>query len=98
MKQLYRAHCKQTLDTSSIEQEVLSEYDRQREFLEKTVDTLKHKLHQEVNTHKAERGRDMLVTLILLFIILLVHPPVHPPSMHACILACLHACSGSFTH
>ena len=28
VKQLYRAHCKETLDTASIEQEVLSEYDR----------------------------------------------------------------------
>ena len=43
-------------------QEVLSEYDRQRDFLEKSVDTLKHKLHQEVCTHKVERGRDMLVS------------------------------------
>ena len=66
VKQLYRAHCKQSLDTSSIEQEVLSEYDRQREFLEKTVDTLKHKLRQEVATHQSERGRDMLVGFLLL--------------------------------
>ena len=28
VKQLYRAHCKESLDTASIEQEVLSEYDR----------------------------------------------------------------------
>ncbi len=62
VKQLYRAHCTQTLDTASIEQEVLSEYDRQREFLEKTVDTLKHKLHQEVNQHKAENSKAMLVS------------------------------------
>lgn len=61
VKHLYTAHCKQTLDISSIEQEVLSEYDRQREFLEKSVDTLKHKLKREVSTHKSERGRDMLV-------------------------------------
>ena len=61
VKRLYRTHCTQTLDTTSIEQEVLSEYDRQREFLEKTVDTLKHKLHQEVKSHKAENSNAMLV-------------------------------------
>ena len=66
VKQLYTAHCKQTVDTSSIEQEVLSEYDRQREFLEKSWDTLEHKLKREVSTHKSERGRDMLVSPFLI--------------------------------
>lgn len=35
---------------------------RQREFLEKTVDTLKHKLSQEVQQHKSENSRAMQVT------------------------------------
>jgi len=62
VKKLYRTHCKHTLDTASIDEEVLSEYDRQREFLEKNVDTLKHKLHAEVHKHKAENSKAMLVS------------------------------------
>lgn len=62
VKKLYRTHCKETLDTASIDEEVLSEYDRQREFLEKNVDTLKHKLHAEVQRHKAENSKAMLVS------------------------------------
>jgi hypothetical protein len=62
VKKLYRTHCKETLDTASIDEEVLSEYDRQREFLEKNVDTLKHKLHAEVHKHKAANSKAMLVS------------------------------------
>ena len=61
VKKLYRAHCGKSLDTASIEQEVLLEYDRQREFLEKSVDSLKHKLQQETSQHKAENSKAMLV-------------------------------------
>ena len=62
VKKLYRSHCKETLDTASIDEQVLSEYDRQREFLEKNVDTLKHKLHAEVLKHKAANSKAMLVS------------------------------------
>ncbi len=62
VKKLYRTHCKETLDTASIDEEVLSEYDRQREFLEKNVDTLKHKLHAEMHKHKAANSTAMLVS------------------------------------
>ena len=66
VKKLYRAHCGKTLDTASIEQEVLSEYDRQREFLEKSVDSLKHKLQQQTGQQKAENSKAMLVSTSLL--------------------------------
>ncbi|DBA68566.1 TPA: hypothetical protein ACH3X2_013579 [Trebouxia sp. C0005] len=66
VKKLYRTHCKATLDTASIEEQVLSEYDRQREFLEKNVDTLKHKLRAEVHKHKAENSKAMLENVALI--------------------------------
>lgn len=79
VKKLYRVHCKQNLDTTSIEQEVLAEYDRQREFLEKTVDTLKHKLHAEELKHKDKSSSAMLVRddFLLMPVVADTHTNIH---------------------
>jgi hypothetical protein len=54
------------LQKESLDEDIHREYQRQIEHLEKTVHSLKHKLHKDSETHKSENGRIMSENVALL--------------------------------
>ena len=54
-------------EAANVDQDIQKEYARQRDHLEKTVNSLKHKLSKDSEIHKVDNIRIMQVTMQLLF-------------------------------
>ena len=66
MKQLYHRHCIGIAPSTNLDQEVGQEYARQRQYLEKTVESLKKKLAADVEAHRVEGLRVMQQNVALI--------------------------------
>lgn len=53
-------------ESANVDQDIQKEYNRQREHLEKTVNSLKYKLSKDSEIHKADNIRIMQVISIIL--------------------------------
>ena len=54
VKSLYAKHMTQKIDDKLPDKDIQREYNRQREYLEKTIDQFKRKLAKDVETHKKD--------------------------------------------
>ena len=54
VKSLYAKHMTQKIDDKPPDKDIQREYNRQREYLEKTIDQFKRKLAKDVETHKKD--------------------------------------------
>mmetsp|Transcript_26004 Transcript_26004/g.85576 ORF Transcript_26004/g.85576 Transcript_26004/m.85576 type:complete len:1192 (-) Transcript_26004:44-3619(-) len=59
VKALYHKHVVSAPKGAEVDQDIQKEYNRQREYLEKTVDSLKRKLSKDMDLHKTESMRIM---------------------------------------
>ncbi|KAK9830297.1 hypothetical protein WJX72_010857 [[Myrmecia] bisecta] len=66
MKTLFQKHVNGTVRSSNMEEDVQNEYNRQREYLEKTVDSLKKKLAKDTEQHRSENMRIMQENVALI--------------------------------
>eukprot|EP00240_Pyramimonas_obovata_P000064 CAMPEP_0118921440 /NCGR_PEP_ID=MMETSP1169-20130426/720_1 /TAXON_ID=36882 /ORGANISM="Pyramimonas obovata, Strain CCMP722" /LENGTH=1196 /DNA_ID=CAMNT_0006862159 /DNA_START=210 /DNA_END=3800 /DNA_ORIENTATION=+ len=66
VKKLYQKHCAEDVKPTELEEDIQKEYNRQREYLEKSVESLKRKLHKDMESHRQDNMRIMQenVTLI----------------------------------
>ena len=66
VKKLYQKHCAEDIKQEGMEEDIQKEYNRQREYLEKSVESLKRKLHKDMESHRQDNMRIMQenVTLI----------------------------------
>eukprot|EP00217_Crustomastix_stigmatica_P010708 CAMPEP_0183813298 /NCGR_PEP_ID=MMETSP0803_2-20130417/52843_1 /TAXON_ID=195967 /ORGANISM="Crustomastix stigmata, Strain CCMP3273" /LENGTH=1181 /DNA_ID=CAMNT_0026058151 /DNA_START=28 /DNA_END=3573 /DNA_ORIENTATION=- len=66
VRNLYQKHVTEKVQPAVVEEDVQKEYNRQREYLEKSVESLKRKLHKDVELHRTDNMRIMQenVTLI----------------------------------
>jgi hypothetical protein len=56
VKRLYQSHCSDDLTPTEVDADIQKEYNRQREYLEKSVESLKRKLHKDMESHRQVRG------------------------------------------
>lgn len=61
VKELYAKHVMQDTQSGDMEEDIQWEYNRQREYLEKTVDNLKRKLTKDMELHRTDNMRIMQV-------------------------------------
>ncbi len=61
VKQLYAKHVAEVAPPQELEPDVEREYNRQRDYLERTVDQLKAKLRKDVEVHRADNLRILQV-------------------------------------
>ncbi|GMH45741.1 hypothetical protein BSKO_13704 [Bryopsis sp. KO-2023] len=66
VKDIYHRHVHQSVQLQHIEEDIQQEYQRQREYLEKTVDGLKRKLNKEIEVHKTNTARIMQENVALI--------------------------------
>lgn len=66
MRQLYQKHVSDTVTEQGLDVDIQREYTRQREYLEKTVSSLKVKLEKEGDRHKKENVRIMQENVALI--------------------------------
>eukprot|EP00668_Euglena_longa_P029544 GGOE01036896.1.p1 GENE.GGOE01036896.1~~GGOE01036896.1.p1 ORF type:complete len:1223 (+),score=435.55 GGOE01036896.1:45-3713(+) len=67
VKKLYQKHVKDKVrEPEDMEEDLQREYNRQRDYLEKTVDSLKRKLVKDADTHKSDNNRIMNENVILI--------------------------------
>ena len=59
VKLLYQRHCGDPVESAHIDEDVQKEYNRQREYLEKSVENLKRKLAKDTDLHRYEATRFM---------------------------------------
>merc|ERR1711977_316143 len=59
VKLLYQRHCGDPVESAHIDEDVQKEYNRQREYLEKSVENLKRKLARDTDLHRYEATRFM---------------------------------------
>mmetsp|Transcript_31019 Transcript_31019/g.42984 ORF Transcript_31019/g.42984 Transcript_31019/m.42984 type:complete len:1197 (+) Transcript_31019:119-3709(+) len=59
VKKLYQKHCSEDLKATELEEDIQKEYNRQREYLEKSVESLKRKLHKDMEMHRQDNMRIM---------------------------------------
>ena len=52
VKKLYQRHCSDDLTPTEVDADIQKEYNRQREYLEKSVESLKRKLHKDMESHR----------------------------------------------
>jgi WD40 repeat protein len=57
MKLLYQKHVNKTIEKQGLHFDILSEYERQKNYLDKTVESLKNKLVKATETSKTETNR-----------------------------------------
>jgi hypothetical protein len=55
VKKLYQSHCSDDLTPTEVDADIQKEYNRQREYLEKSVESLKRKLHKDMESHRQVR-------------------------------------------
>lgn len=63
---MYQRHVHQSIQSQKIEEDIQEEYQRQREYLERTVDGLKRKLSKEMSVHKSNTARTMQENVALI--------------------------------
>ena len=66
VKQLYAKHVMADTDAGDLEEDIQWEYNRQREYLEKTVDNLKRKLTKDMELHRTDNMRIMQENVALI--------------------------------
>jgi WD40 repeat protein len=66
VKKLYYKHVNQNITKQEMDYDIQNEYDRQRAYLEKTVESLKKKLIKATETSKAENMRIMHENVVLI--------------------------------
>jgi len=59
VKALYQKHVQEPPQGAQVEQDIQKEYNRQRDYLEKTVESLKRKLSKDMDLHKTDSTRIM---------------------------------------
>ena len=59
VKGLFQRHTKERDDVENVDDDIQKEYQRQREYLERTIESLKHKLHKDMESHKSDNMRIM---------------------------------------
>uniref|UniRef100_A0A7S0VMW2 Cilia- and flagella-associated protein 57 n=1 Tax=Hemiselmis tepida TaxID=464990 RepID=A0A7S0VMW2_9CRYP len=59
VKALYQKHVQEPPQGAQVEQDIQKEYNRQRDYLEKTVESLKKKLSKDMDLHKTDSTRIM---------------------------------------
>jgi len=66
VKRMYQKHVTETVASRAIEPDIAAEYTRQREYLEKSVESLKRKLNKNMELHRSDNMRMMQenVTLV----------------------------------
>lgn len=66
VKHLFQAYGKAKIQEDSVDLDIQKEHNRQRAYLEKTVETLKKKLTKEKETAKSDSGRVMKENVLLI--------------------------------
>eukprot|EP00304_Pavlova_gyrans_P012532 CAMPEP_0206035036 /NCGR_PEP_ID=MMETSP1466-20131121/1785_1 /ASSEMBLY_ACC=CAM_ASM_001126 /TAXON_ID=44452 /ORGANISM="Pavlova gyrans, Strain CCMP608" /LENGTH=1327 /DNA_ID=CAMNT_0053409369 /DNA_START=150 /DNA_END=4130 /DNA_ORIENTATION=+ len=66
VKELYQRHATDHTPTARIEQDLHAEYARQREYLEKSVESLKRKLNKNMELHRQDNARMMQENVALI--------------------------------
>ncbi|PRP75547.1 WD repeat-containing protein 65 [Planoprotostelium fungivorum] len=66
MKELYRTHVDIQIQEAVIQSDIQLEYNRQREYLEKSVTSLKKQLNKESEKHKADSNKIMQENIALI--------------------------------
>ena len=66
VKALYQKHVLEPPQGAQVDQDIQKEYNRQRDYLEKTVDSLKRKLSKDMDLHKADSMRIMQENVALI--------------------------------
>eukprot|EP00998_Keelungia_sp_KM082_P011069 NODE_72_length_2822_cov_65.725788_g68_i0.p1 GENE.NODE_72_length_2822_cov_65.725788_g68_i0~~NODE_72_length_2822_cov_65.725788_g68_i0.p1 ORF type:complete len:921 (-),score=372.38 NODE_72_length_2822_cov_65.725788_g68_i0:59-2716(-) len=67
VRRLYQKHVKEKISTAQeMEEDLQKEYNRQRDYLEKTVESLKRKLVKDMDTHKSDTNRIMNENVVLI--------------------------------
>uniref|UniRef100_A0A061RT72 Wd repeat-containing protein 65-like n=2 Tax=Tetraselmis sp. GSL018 TaxID=582737 RepID=A0A061RT72_9CHLO len=66
VKELYAKHVMENTKSGDIEEDIQWEYNRQREYLEKTVDNLKRKLAKDMDLHRTDNMRVMQENVALI--------------------------------
>ena len=59
VKQLYQKYVTEQVEPLELEQDIQTEYNRQREYLEKTVEGMKRKIHKDAEGHRGDFMRVM---------------------------------------
>lgn len=59
VKKLYQKHVTDHVDEAEIDEDIQKEYNRQREYLERSVESLKRKLHKDMELHRTDNMRIM---------------------------------------
>lgn len=66
VKAMYQRHVTDTFATPGMEADVAAEYTRQREYLEKSVDSLRRKLNKNMELHRSDNHRMMQENVALI--------------------------------
>jgi hypothetical protein len=66
VKKLYQTHVNETIVAAQLDADIAKEYNRQREYLEKSVDSLKKKLGKDMELHRSDNVRVMLENVSLI--------------------------------
>ena len=61
VKRMYQKHVTEAVASRAIEPDIAAEYTRQREYLEKSVESLKRKLNKNMELHRSDNMRMMQV-------------------------------------
>jgi len=59
VKRLYQKHVTDFVGKEDLDEDIQKEYNRQREYLEKSVESLKRKLHKDMELHRTDNMRIM---------------------------------------
>lgn len=59
VKNLYQKHVTTAVEDKTLDEDIQKEYNRQREFLEKSIESLKRKLHKDMEMHRSDNMRIM---------------------------------------
>ena len=59
IKKMYQRHVTETVSARVVEPDIAAEYTRQREYLEKSVESLKRKLNKNMELHRSDNMRMM---------------------------------------
>ena len=59
VKRMYQKHVTESVTSRSVEPDIAAEYTRQREYLEKSVESLKRKLNKNMELHRNDNARMM---------------------------------------
>ena len=59
VKRLYQKHVTEQIEVTELEEDIQSEYKRQRDYLEKTIESLKRKLQKDDKAHRGDLMRVM---------------------------------------